>query len=110
MTDYGVYSARWLLTQALKHVPREDLDRAIATMLYYMEKAENVTVPRAFDVLGQVAFTGAYVPPEVYMQPEEEPEIQDPEAPPINESDIATFLEGVAEWPEAEDPHEEFKL
>lgn len=116
MTDYGVYSTRWLLTQALRHVPQEQLHQGVAAMLYYMGNSEAPTLTRSWDILAQVSFTGAYISPEQFEdaktifdlgddnEGKAEPSIQDPDAPPINQDDITAFLTEMAEYPDGEDP------
>lgn len=95
---WGFHSNEWLLRQALPHVPRENLETAVSTQMYYILHADNLSVHTQLDILAQVALTGAYLPtafpqeePDGEVTPDGQLHNPDNSGYPITEDEIKRF-------------------
>lgn len=68
---YGFHSNEWLLRSAIPHVPRENLEAALSSQIFYLLHADNLSLPTQLDMIAQVMLTGTYFPTAF---PEEKPE------------------------------------
>lgn len=118
--DYGAYSPNWMIRQAAKHVPRENLEASFASAVEYVNRLalekQSMDPWDALDLLGQLLVSGMYVPTAYPTHETVVPGMtftldddEDDEERPITESDIEQFRREMEPYPEAEDPMDGWK-
>lgn len=113
--NYGAFSVKWMIAQAAKHVPRENLDFAFQLAVEYVDSlamGKDVMPPSDFiDVLAQFILVGSYNPTAFPPDPDDEDD-EDPEpirgdtpTSPITEEEIERTVRRFNEiLGDAEDP------
>ena len=112
--EYGGFSVTWMISQAAKHVPRENLDFAFGQAIQYIDRLilEKPTLAPSdmLDALAQLILTGDYMPTAFPEHPyEDDPEDADTETP-ITEVDAEDLKKFLDRFPDAEDPMTGFVL
>lgn len=117
--NYGAFSVKWMIAQAAKHVPRENLDFAFQLAVEYVDSlamGKDVMPPSDFiDVLAQFILVGSYNPTAFPSDPDDEDEDypayeSHDESSPITEEEIQRFTRRADEiLGDAEDPMDGWK-
>lgn len=111
--NYGAFSVTWMIAQAAKHVPRENLNFAFQLAVEYVDSiamGKEVMPPSDFmDALGQFLLVGSYNPTAFPAEASEDgdPEPVGPQIPtnPLTEEEIERTMRRFNEiLGDAEDP------
>lgn len=111
--DYGGFSVKWMISQAAKHVPRENLDFAFGQAIEYIDRLileKSALAPAdMMDALAQLILTGDYVPT-AFPEPVYSTESDGDDEDPITEADAEDLKKFLDSFPDAEDPMTGFVL
>lgn len=110
--EYGGFSVTWMISQAAKHVPRENLDFAFGQAIQYIDRLilEKPTLAPSdmLDALAQLILTGDYMPT-AFAEPVYSTDSDDDEDP-LTEDDAEDLKKFLDSFPDAEDPMTGFVL